>query len=237
MPALDAAQPTGNREVALFVAGAKINGLLTVPAHARGLVIFAHATGRSRGNPRNHALASILNREALATFVCDLLTAEEEVIAELTGDFRHDVALQAVRLNAVTDWCVNDPELRRLPIGYFAAGSAAAAAIMSAVDRPGIVQAIVARGGRPDLAWNYLSRETVPTLLIAGERDTPIRTMNWVALQQLGGRDNDAWIVPRAGHLFLEPGALEDVGRHAAQWFTQHFTSTDEATDRPLAGT
>jgi pimeloyl-ACP methyl ester carboxylesterase len=135
----------------------------------------------------------------------------------------------------VIDWCVTEPGLRGLPVGCFAAGSAAAAAIMSAVDRPKIVQAIVARGGRPDLAWNYLARETAPTLLIAGERDTPIRSMNWVALQQLGGRDNDAWVVPRAGHLFLEPGALEDVGLHAAQWFTQHFTLTDDASDQPLA--
>lgn len=224
MPALDASKPTGNREVALFVSGARINGILTVPERPRGLVIFAHATGRSRTNPRNHLLAEILNKASLATLVCDLLTAEEEVIAELTGDYRHDVSLQAARLNAVTDWCADEPTLRGLPIGYFAAGSAAAAAIMSAVDHPVVVRAIVTRGGRPDLAWNYLARETAPTLLIAGERDTPIRTMNWVALQQLGGRDNDAWIVPRAGHLFLEPGALEDVGQHAAHWFTQHFT-------------
>lgn len=227
--------PAENREIALFVSGAKIHAALTIPEGPRGLVIFAHATGRSRGNPRNHMLADILNHVPLATLVCDLLTAEEEVIAELTGDYRHDVSLQAVRLNAFVDWCVTEPSLRGLAIGYFAAGSAAAAAIMSAVDRPRIVKAIVTRGGRPDLAWNYLSRETAPTLLIAGERDTPIRTMNWVALQQLGGRDNDAWVVPHAGHLFLEPGALEDVGQHAAHWFSQHFSASDSAGDRSLA--
>jgi len=214
----------GGRDLSIFVSGARIQGVLTVPEQPLGVVIFAHATGRSRGNPRNHMLAAMLNRARLATLVCDLLTAEEEVIAELTGDYRHDVTLQSDRLRAVTDWCSTEPDLHGLPVGYFAAGSGAAAAIVASVERPEQVKAIVARGGRPDLAWDHLARETAPTLLIVGERDMPVRAMNRAALEQLGGRDNDTWVVPRAGHLFLEPGALEDVGQHAAEWFTQHLT-------------
>lgn len=228
------ASPRVARDVTVHHRGARIHARLSIPDHPQGLVIFAHATGRGRSNPRNRMLATRLNDRGMATLLCDLLTSEEEIIAELIGDFRQDFLLQSARLLALTDWAVAQPELQSLPIGYFAAGTAAAAALMAAVARPERARAIVMRGGRPDLAWDYLPRCTAPTLMIVGERDTPIRAMNRVALHRLGATVKDIDVLAGAGHLFLERGALEAVGEDAANWFIEHLGILDPLREREL---
>lgn len=224
------------RDVTVYLRGARIHARLSIPENPQALVMFAHATGRGRANPRNRMLSDMLNDAGIATMLCDLLTSEEEVIAELSGDYRQDYAMQSIRLMALTDWSLAQPELQKLPIGYFAAGTAAASALCAANARPELVKAMVMRSGRPDLAWEDLKECRTPTLMIAGERDTPIRAMNWVALQQLAAEHKDIFVLPGAGHLFVEQGALEAVGEHAKTWFLEHLGIGDRLVQREMAG-
>jgi len=155
--------------------------------------------------------------------VCDLLTTEEEVLNEITGEFRFDARLMAGRLRFVVDWCGHEPELRGLPIGILGAGTGAAAAVLTAAARHDTVHALVLRGGRLDLAWSDLGRVVAPTLLVAGEFDTPVRAGYELALPRLGSRRRELLVVPRAGHLFVEPGTFAQLGEHAARWFDEHL--------------
>jgi putative phosphoribosyl transferase len=191
---------------------------LTVPLDAKGIVLFAHGSGSSRYSPRNRFVAQHLNNERLATLLLDLLTPAEEEVDARTAHLRFNIDLLAERLGQASDWVHANADLRELPIGYFGASTGAAAALVAAADRPNMVRAIVSRGGRPDLALPVLGRVTAPVLLIVGENDAPVIRLNRMALQEmLCYRELE--IVPRATHLFEEPGALEQVARLAAQWF------------------
>ena len=224
------------RDVTIYLRGARIHAHLSIPENPQALVLFAHATGRGRASPRNRLLSEMLNDAGIATLMCDLLTSEEEIIAELAGDYRQDYEMQSPRLAAFTDWSAAQPELQGLAVGYFAAGTAAAAAICAANARPALIRAIVTRSGRADLAWEALKECTTSTLMIAGERDTPIRAMNWVALQQLAAEHKEIFVLPGAGHLFVEHGALEAVGEHARNWFLEHLGIGDRLLQREMVG-
>ena len=196
----------------------QLEASLTVPPDAKGIVLFAHGSGSSRHSPRNRFVAQQLNNERLATLLLDLLTPAEEEVDARTAHLRFNIDLLAERLGQTSDWVHANPDLRELPIGYFGASTGAAAALVAAADRPNMVRAIVSRGGRPDLALPVLGRVTAPVLLIVGENDAPVIRLNRMALQEmLCYRELE--IVPRATHLFEEPGALEQVARLAAQWF------------------
>ena len=196
----------------------QLEASLTVPPDAKGIVLFAHGSGSSRHSPRNRFVAQHLNNERLATLLLDLLTPAEEEVDARTAHLRFNIDLLAARLGQASDWVHANADLRELPIGYFGASTGAAAALVAAADRPNMVRAIVSRGGRPDLALPVLGRVTAPVLLIVGENDAPVIRLNRMALQEmLCYRELE--IVPRATHLFEEPGALEQVARLAAQWF------------------
>jgi len=196
----------------------QLEASLTVPPDAKGIVLFAHGSGSSRHSPRNRFVAQHLNNERLATLLLDLLTPAEEEVDARTAHLRFNIDLLAERLGQASDWVHANADLRELPIGYFGASTGAAAALVAAADRPNLVRAIVSRGGRPDLALPVLGRVTAPVLLIVGENDAPVIRLNRMALQEmLCYRELE--IVPRATHLFEEPGALEQVARLAAQWF------------------
>ncbi len=195
---------------------------LVVPPSATGLVLFAHGSGSSRHSPRNQYVAQALQQQGLATLLLDLLTVEEEAADLRTREFRFDIPLLAERLVGATDWAVAEPRTAGLALGYFGASTGAAAALLAAAERPNLVRAVVSRGGRPDLAGSALSRVQAPTLLIVGGYDTPVIALNRKALSQLPG-EKDMMIVPRATHLFEEPGALETVARLAGEWFLQHL--------------
>ncbi|HRS27391.1 MAG TPA: dienelactone hydrolase family protein [Phycisphaerae bacterium] len=196
----------------------QLEASLTVPPDAKGIVLFAHGSGSSRHSPRNRFVAQHLNNERLATLLLDLLTPAEEEVDARTAHLRFNIDLLAERLGQASDWVHANADLRELPIGYFGASTGAAAALVAAADRPNMVRAIVSRGGRPDLALPVLGRVTAPVLLIVGENDAPVIRLNRMALQEmLCYRELE--IVPRATHLFEEPGALEQVARLAAQWF------------------
>ena len=208
------------RLVRVAAARVLLEGNLTLPEGARGIVLFAHGSGSSRFSPRNCYVAQQLNREKLATLLVDLLSPEEEAVDLRTARLRFNIGLLAERLVGVTDWLVRQPDTRPLRIGYFGASTGAAAALVAAAERPQIVRAIVSRGGRPDLAGPAFARVEAPTLLIVGGDDTPVIELNRAALAQLRC-EKRLVIVPGATHLFEEPGALDEVARLAREWFQQ----------------
>jgi putative phosphoribosyl transferase len=219
------------RLVRVAAARVLLEGNLTLPEGARGIVLFAHGSGSSRFSPRNCYVAQQLNREKLATLLVDLLSPEEEAVDLRTARLRFNIGLLAERLVGVTDWLVRQPDTRPLRIGYFGASTGAAAALVAAAERPQIVRAIVSRGGRPDLAGPALARVEAPTLLIVGGDDTPVIELNRAALAQLRC-EKRLVIVPGATHLFEEPGALDEVARLARQWFERHLAREETSQTR-----
>jgi pimeloyl-ACP methyl ester carboxylesterase len=191
---------------------------LRIPANASGLVIFAHGSGSSRLSTRNRFVAGILQHAGFATLLLDLLTAEEERIDLQTGRLRFDIGLLARRLVEATEWSAENQDTAGLPVAYFGASTGAAAALMAAADLPEATRAIVSRGGRPDLAGAALSHVRAPTLLIVGGNDVPVIKLNREAFNQLQC-EKELEIVPRATHLFEEPGTLERVASLASAWF------------------
>jgi putative phosphoribosyl transferase len=203
-----------------------LEGDLSVPAAAHGVVLFAHGSGSSRHSPRNRYVARTLNEAKLATLLLDLLTPEEEAADRRTGHLRFDIGLLADRLIHATDWIARQPRTHQLQVGYFGASTGAAAALVAAAERADVVGAVVSRGGRPDLAGLALTRVRAPTLLIVGGNDDVVIELNREALAQLRC-EKSLVIIPGATHLFEEPGALEEVARLARAWFAGHLTPAE----------
>jgi dienelactone hydrolase len=203
----------------------KLEGNLIIPKAAEGVVVFAHGSGSSRHSPRNQYVAQVLNNAGLATLLTDLLTREEEEVDIKTRQHRFNIDLLSKRLVAVTDWITQNPGTQKLFVGYFGASTGAAAALVAAAQRPGIVTAIVSRGGRPDLAGSQALRNVqAPTLFIVGAKDIQVIDMNESAMRQLDKVEKKKLkIVPGATHLFEEPGTLEEVARLAKGWFQCYF--------------
>ncbi len=215
---------TGHSEsVTIETPWVHLEGNLVLPSRAGCVVLFAHGSGSSRHSPRNQAVAATLNHAGLGTLLFDLLTSSEEQVDLQSGRLRFDIDLLAQRVIGALDWCAKSPATKNLTIGCFGASTGAAAAIIAAAERPHAVRAVVSRGGRPDLASRALPEVKAPTLLIVGGEDRPVIQMNQDALRQLRC-EKALEIVPGATHLFEEPGALEEVGRLAAQWFADHLT-------------
>jgi dienelactone hydrolase len=210
------------RSVMVSAGDVRLAGELSVPSAARGVVVFAHGSGSGRFSPRNRAVAETLVEAGLATLLMDLLTPEEEAEDLRTARLRFDVQLLGDRVISTIEWLASDSDVGELPLGSFGASTGAAAALIAAAERPQRVAAVVSRGGRPDLAAGALPRVTAPTLLIVGGRDTEVISLNRLAQAQLAG-DSQLVIVPGAGHLFEEPGALEKVASLARDWFLQHL--------------
>jgi pimeloyl-ACP methyl ester carboxylesterase len=194
---------------------------VTLPASAKGVVLFAHGSGSGRFSPRNQYVARQLNAQHLATVLADLLTANEARVDEHTAALRFDIPLLARRVERVIEWTLDDSELSALGIGLFGASTGAAAALDAAALRAGLVRAVVSRGGRPDLA-SKLDRVTAPTLLIVGGNDTEVLRMNEIALRKMKCAKR-LEVVPGATHLFEEPRALERVAALAGNWFSEHL--------------
>lgn len=206
------------------VNGITLQGNLTVPAQAEACVIFAHGSGSSRFSPRNRFVAQKLNSDGLATLLFDLLTPEEEAVDNVTRELRFDIDLLAQRLVRVTDWLLEQPDIQMLRLAYFGASTGAAASLQAASQRPSDIQAVVSRGGRPDLAGQYLRRVQAPALFIVGEDDVHVIQLNKEAMKQINSMKKIE-IIPNATHLFEEPGALEQVAELSSLWFQQFCTS------------
>ena len=204
-------------------AGSRVlGGELAIPEGATGMILFAHGSGSSRFSPRNQYVANELRQEGFGTLLFDLLTADEEESDRFSCRFRFDIDLLAARLSAATVWVTRYDRVGGLPIGYFGASTGGAAAIVAAAALGETVRAVVSRGGRPDLASDALGHVTAPTLLIVGGQDREVLRLNQAALDNLRCPAALA-VVPEATHLFVEPGALEEVSRLAADWFQRHL--------------
>ncbi len=221
-------EAAADRDVIVLAGTVPLPGRLTVPAGARGVVVFAHGSGSSRSSPRNMFVAGALHVVGLGSLLFDLLTPEEE--ADRANVF--DIGLLAGRLSAATTWLRGQPGLAQAPVGYFGASTGAAAALRAAAElgqqggRSGIA-AVVSRGGRPDLAGASLGAVRAPTLLLVGGLDDRVLELNESARAQLGG-ESRLVVVPGAGHLFAEPGTLEQVASLARDWFLHYLRA-----DRP----
>ena len=210
------------RPVRIVIDDIFLNGDLQLPEQAVGLVIFVHGSGSSRFSPRNRFVARELNHHGLATLLLDLLTEEEQRIDDNTMALRFDIPILGTRSTQVVNWCLGQSDLKKLPIGLFGASTGAAAALITAAAVVDDVQAVVSRGGRPDLAERALDKVEAPTLLIVGGNDDVVIDLNEQAIQRMHC-EKKLHIVPNATHLFEEPGTLEEVTKAATDWFLKHL--------------
>lgn len=199
-----------------------LDGYISIPPDAIGIVVFAHGSGSSRHSSRNQFVASVLYEANLATLLFDLLTSDEERIDQRTHEHRFNIQMLAQRVSETIDWLVSQLDTKKYPIGLFGASTGAAAALIAADQKAAMVNAVVSRGGRPDLATDALPRVQAPTLLIVGGQDTPVIEMNRDAKNQMNNKV-ELEIVPGATHLFQEPGALEQVADLAKNWFVKYL--------------
>lgn len=220
-------ETTAGHPVTVHAGSTRLEGVLTVPPGACGLVLFAHGSGSSRLSPRNRYVAEVLHQGGLATLLFDLLTPDEERIDRVTRELRFDIGLLAARLAGAIDWALTLPSLRGLPLGLFGASTGAAAALIAAARRPDAVRAVVSRGGRPDLAGDYLPQVAAPVLLIVGSRDPDVLALNESARRRIGNHA-ELEVVPGATHLFEEAGTLEQAARLACRWF-QKMPATERS--------
>jgi dienelactone hydrolase len=207
---------------------------ISVPDHAKGLVLFAHGSGSSRHSPRNRHVADVLNRGAIGTVLMDLLTPAEEAADLGTVELRFDIPFLGRRLAGITDWIGDQPGLNQLELGYFGASTGAAAALVAAADRPRIARAVVSRGGRPDLACAALKGVLAPTLFIVGGDDTVVLDLNRLAMAKFPRQTKHKLeVVAGASHLFEQPGALDQVADLARDWFREYLTGSLSSASTP----
>ncbi|HTA70341.1 MAG TPA: dienelactone hydrolase family protein [Bryobacteraceae bacterium] len=209
----------------------RLEGDLSVPTAPKGAVLFAHGSGSSRHSPRNRYVADVLNEGGLATLLIDLLTADEQEVDLQTAHLRFDIPFLARRLTTTTEWLSRRPEVRHLKLGHFGASTGAAAALVAAAEVPRLVSAVVSRGGRPDLAGAALARVDAPTLLIVGAADPVVLDLNRKALALLRC-EKQLQIIPGAGHLFEQSGALQKVSVLARDWFLSKLANPAAAPSR-----
>jgi pimeloyl-ACP methyl ester carboxylesterase len=216
---------TENRSVQILSMGVRLEGFISIPDEPKGLVVFVHGSGSSHHGPRNQYVAQTLQDRGLATLLFDLLTVSEETTDWRTRHLRFDIDLLARRTTGVLEWLDLQPFAYGLRRGLFGASTGAAAALIAAAELPEKVDAIVSRGGRPDLAGEALAKVQAPTLLIVGGHDEVVIDLNEQAIAQMQpGIDKKLIIVPGASHLFEEPGTLEDAAQLARDWFLTHLS-------------
>lgn len=222
---LDQHRSPVNRNVIIPIpnsANGRLQGELRIPANGAGVVLFAHGSGSSRHSPRNQHVARVIREAGLGTLLFDLLTRDEEAEDDVTVALRFDIGFLADRLIAATEWLKGQPAVEGQRLGYFGSSTGGAAALVAAARLPRQINAVVSRGGRPDLAGAALPMVQSPTLLIVGGFDREVLALNEAAFARLQC-EKELRIIPRATHLFEEPGALEEVARLAADWFRRHL--------------
>ncbi len=213
---------TSEVELRIPAGGVEVFGNLFLPEGSIGLVVFVHGSGSSRFSPRNQYVAKEFNKAGLGTLLFDLLTQKEEEVDVATAEYRFNIPLLAERLIGVTEWLRLDQQTQNFKLGYFGASTGAAAALIAAAKLPGEVSAVVSRGGRGDLAGEYLSRVEAPTLLLVGGWDEDVIELNRQAQSQMNSQTKLV-VVEGATHLFEEPGKLEEVARLSIEWFQKYL--------------
>jgi putative phosphoribosyl transferase len=199
-----------------------VEGTLTFPPGIKGVVLFAHGSGSSRFSTRNQYVAKEFNKAKIGTLLFDLLTQEEEETDIITAEYRFNIPLLADRLIGATEWLRNDPKTKQLAFGYFGASTGAAAALIAAAKLPSEIVVVVSRGGRPDLAGEFLPRVVAPTLLLVGDLDTEVIELNRLAMDQMTS-EKKLVVVSGATHLFEEQGTLEEVAQFSIDWILRYM--------------
>jgi putative phosphoribosyl transferase len=222
------ARVAGERPVRIAANGVTLDGDLTLPRRPRGLVLFAHGSGSGRRSRRNRRVARSFQEAGLATLLFDLLSREEAERDAITGEHRFDIALLTRRMVGALDWAAAQPSVGPLPKACYGSSTGAAAALAAAAQRPQLVAAVVSRGGRPDLAARWLPRVQAPCLFIVGEHDAAVLSIHAQMIDRVAGHTRLA-VIPGAGHLFEEPGALEEVARWATEFLRAHLRPAAEA--------
>ncbi|HET6991912.1 MAG TPA: alpha/beta hydrolase [Bacteroidia bacterium] len=207
-------------QLELPVHGVTLSGEMNLPEQATGFVIFSHGSGSSRFSVRNNFVARILNERSIGTLLFDLLTEEEDSLYAN----RFDIEVLSERLIAVTKFMKQKHLIAKLPFGYFGASTGAASALNAAVSLPKIIEAVVSRGGRPDLAMEKIPEVIAPTLLIVGERDTEVLELNCEVYDKLTC-EKKLEVVKGATHLFEEEGTLTEAAELAADWFEKFLVN------------
>ncbi|WP_186754971.1 dienelactone hydrolase family protein [Echinicola salinicaeni] len=197
-----------------------LKGILTIPNNTNSLVIFSHGSGSSRLSPRNNYVADNLNTNGFSTLLFDLLTEEEDIVYEN----RFDISLLTERLIKVSKWTHTQKNISKLKLGYFGASTGAASALNAAASLGDKINAIVSRGGRPDLAGDReLAKVVSPTIFIVGGWDSNVIPLNQLVFNKMS-TTKKLEIVPEATHLFEEPGKLEQVTALSVHWFKKYLT-------------
>ena len=210
------------KEISVTIGQATVEGNLTVPHNARGIVLFAHGSGSGRFSPRNQYVAKEFNKSRIGTLLFDLLTSAEEEEDLITAEYRFNIPLLADRLVAATKWLKKSSITQSLKLAYFGASTGAAAALIAAAKLPNDVMTVVSRGGRPDLAEQYLPKVKAPTLLLVGGYDEEVIELNKQAMERMTA-EKKLVIIPGATHLFEETGKLEEVARISTEWFLNYL--------------
>ena len=210
-------------EIDIPLTSVTLKGDLVIPENAIGIVVFSHGSGSSRLSPRNRMVAELLQKQNIGTLLFDLLTVEEDEVYRN----RFNIDLLAGRLIEATEWLMKYSYVKNMPIGYFGASTGAASALRAAAYFGNLIQSVVSRGGRPDLALGVLHQVTAPTLLIVGSMDVPIIEMNKIAFDELEAI-KEMKIVSGASHLFEEPEKLIEVANLAAVWYKKHLVKNKE---------
>jgi putative phosphoribosyl transferase len=214
--------------VKIPVGNVVVEGNLNIPLGAKGIVLFAHGSGSSRFSTRNQFVANEFNKSKIGTLLFDLLTSEEEEKDTFTAEYRFDIALLSERLIGATEHLKKDKQTKDYAFGYFGASTGAAAALVGAAKLPNDISAVVSRGGRPDLAMEYLRQVAAPTLLLVGGLDTEVIELNRQAMAQMTA-EKKLVIIPGATHLFEEPGKLAEVARASKDWFLRYLAKDKKA--------
>jgi putative phosphoribosyl transferase len=191
-----------HKEVSIPVGKVILNGELVIPLKAKSIIIFSHGSGSSRLSKRNQMVAKYLHEKNFGTLLFDLLTK---------------------RLAGATEWLERLPAAKDCRTGYFGASTGAASALKAAAILP-MINAVVSRGGRPDLVMDDLHNVEAPTLLIVGSLDYDVLHLNKEAYIQLECQKK-LEIIDGATHLFEEPGTMEKVCEKAAEWFEKHLNT------------
>ncbi len=213
-----------NREasVKIPVGDIVLEGDLTVASGVESVVLFAHGSGSSRLSPRNQYVAKEFNKAKIGTLLFDLLTGAEEERDTYTAEYRFNIRLLAERLIGATEWLKKNPQTKGFAFGYFGASTGAAAALIGASKLPRDIKAVVSRGGRPDLAMDYLPKVAAPTLLLVGGFDTEVIELNRQAMARMTA-EKKLVVIPGATHLFEERGKLEEVAKASKDWFLRYL--------------
>ena len=223
----------------IVIRGRILEGDLAIPTRAKAVILFAHGSGSSRHSTRNQYVAEVLNKAGFATLLVDLLSSEEKA-ADIDGrHLRYNIELLAGRFKEVTKWLLQQPQTKNLEIGYFGSSTGAAAAISAAANfsnSNNIVKALVLRGGRLDLVEGQLSKIIAPTFLIVGGSDNAtVIGINKTALKELNAKDRELAVIPGAGHLFEEPGKIEEVAKIATEWFEKYLLCSGKKFENKYA--